>query len=102
MTAGAPIKLTRLALLAGAILLGAAGSAAAFDTPPFKGNDTGGIIAYEYARQIDIRALATDHCGQYAKLPKFVSADRRYGGYISFACVWVRPASYERPLRTLY
>ena len=57
MTAGAPIKLTRLALLAGAILLGAAGSAAAFDTPPFKGNDTGGIIAYEYARQIDIRAL---------------------------------------------
>ena len=43
--------------------------------PAFKGNDTGGIIAWEYARQIDFRGLATDHCAQYDKVPKFVSAD---------------------------
>ena len=99
MTAGAPIKLTTMAVLAASLLLGAVGSASAFETPPFKGNDTGGIIAYEYARQTDIRALASDHCGQYGKVPKFVSADRQYGGYVSFACNWVRPVIV---VRTLY
>jgi hypothetical protein len=74
--------------LAGLALLTAATPASALDVPPYRGNDTGGIIAWEYARTIDYRALGADHCGQYDKVAKFVSADRRYGGYVSFHCVW--------------
>ena len=33
--------------------------------PPFKGNDTGGIIAYPLAMQADARQLAVDHCARY-------------------------------------
>ncbi len=63
-----------------------------FDTvPPFKGNDTGGIIAYPL-----------DHCGTYGKVAKFLAVDRQYGGYISFACRWVPYGGTERPLRTKY
>ena len=40
-----------------------AGAPAQADTvPPFKGNDTGGIIAYSLATQADARQLAVDHC----------------------------------------
>ena len=30
--------------------------------PPFQGNDTGGIIAYQLASRTDARQLAVDHC----------------------------------------
>jgi hypothetical protein len=74
-----------------------------FDTvPPFKGNDTGGIIAYPLATQTDVRQLAVDHCGTYGKVAKFLAVDRQYGGYISFACRWVPYGGTERPLRTKY
>ncbi len=34
--------------------------------PPFKGNDTGGIIAYSlYKEGADIKAMAVDHCARY-------------------------------------
>lgn len=68
-----------------------ASPAAAFDVPPFKGNDTGGIIAWTLAGQTDARQLAIDHCARYGKLMKPRAAQRYYGGYISFACVWPRP-----------
>jgi hypothetical protein len=32
--------------------------------PPFKGNDTGGIIAYSLTHETDTRALAIDHCAR--------------------------------------
>jgi hypothetical protein len=80
----------------------AAGSARADIVPPFKGNDTGGIVAYSLARQVDIRQLAVDHCAYYGKVVKFLSVDHQYGGYISFACRWVPYGAYERPLRTRY
>ena len=70
--------------------------------PPFKGNDTGGIIAYPLATQTDVRQLAVDHCATYGKVAKFLAVDRQYGGYISFACRWVPYGAYERPLRTKF
>jgi hypothetical protein len=70
--------------------------------PPFKGNDTGGIIAYALASQIDARQLAVDHCARYGKVVKFLAVDAQYGGYIAFACRWVPYGSSERPLRTRY
>jgi hypothetical protein len=69
-------------------------SAQADWVPPFKGNDTGGIIAWEYATQTDAQKLAVDHCAYYGKVVKPLAAQRYYGGYISFACIWRRPAVY--------
>jgi hypothetical protein len=70
--------------------------------PPFKGNDTGGIIAYPLAEQMDVRQLAVDHCASYGKVVKFLAVDPQYGGYISFACRWVPYGANERPLRSYY
>ena len=64
-------------------------SARADWVPPFKGNDTGGIIAYSLATQADARQLAVDHCARYGKVVKFLAVGRSEGGYISFACRWV-------------
>jgi hypothetical protein len=85
---------------AGAMLVGA--PAQADWVPPFKGNDTGGIIAYSLARQADARQLAVDHCASYGKVVKFLAVDPHPGGYVSFACRWVPYGAAERPLRTLY
>jgi hypothetical protein len=70
--------------------------------PPFKGNDTGGIIAYSMATQQDARQLAVDHCAFYGKVVKFLAVQARDGGYVSFACRWVPYGADARPLRTLY
>ena len=70
--------------------------------PSFKGNDTGGIIAYELATTADARQLAVDHCARYSKVVKFLAVDSQYGGYISFACRWVPHGANDRPVRTLY
>jgi hypothetical protein len=35
--------------------------------PPFKGNDTGGIIAYSLATADDARQRAVDHCAFTAR-----------------------------------
>src|SRR5438045_892742 len=70
--------------------------------PPFKGNDTGGIIAYEAATHVDARQLAVNHCARYGKVVKFLSVDAEYGGYVSFACRWVPYGADQQPLRTLF
>jgi hypothetical protein len=70
--------------------------------PSFKGNDTGGIIAYAMASQTDVRQLAVDHCASYGKVVKFLAVDPQYGGYISFACRWVPYGANDRPLVTRY
>ena len=78
-------------------------SARADYVPPFKGNDTGGIIAYSlYKEGVDIKALAVNHCASYGKSVKLTGVDAQYGGYISFACVWVHPGHLDRPLRAAY
>ena len=70
--------------------------------PPFKGNDTGGIIAYELAQHADARQLAADHCASYGKVAKFLAVDAKYGGYVSFSCRWVPYGANVRPLHSLY
>lgn len=70
--------------------------------PQFKGNDTGGIIAYPLASQMDVRQLAVDHCASYGKVVKFLAVNAQYGGYISFACRWVPYGANDRPLVTRY
>jgi hypothetical protein len=80
----------------------ASAPARADTVPPFKGNDTGGIIAYSLVAETDIKLMAVDHCARYGKVVKFLAAQRYYGGYISFACVWVPYGRQERPLRAAY
>ena len=92
----------RTAILAAVTVFSACGAARADTVPPFKGNDTGGIIAYSLASTSDVRALAVDHCAKYGKVVKFLGADQSYGGYVSFACRWVPYGSSERPLRARY
>jgi hypothetical protein len=70
--------------------------------PPFKGNDTGGIIAFSMAQATDARQLAVDHCAYYGKVVKFLAVEPHDGGYISFACRWVPYGANARPLRSLY
>ena len=70
--------------------------------PPFKGNDTGGIIAYSLAVQADARQIAVNHCARYGKVVKFLAIDAQEGGYISFSCRWVPYGSQDRPLRVAY
>jgi hypothetical protein len=70
--------------------------------PPFRGNDTGGIIAYSMATQSDARQLAVDHCAYYGKVVKFLAVQAYDGGYLSFACRWVPYGANARPLRALY
>ena len=70
--------------------------------PPFKGNDTGGIISSSLLGQTDFRVLADNHCAQYGKVARFVSHDRRYGAYTSFACRRVPLGHAHNPLRVRY
>ncbi|NEW90066.1 hypothetical protein DU475_22745 [Rhodopseudomonas sp. WA056] len=95
----------RLMGAAGLAVLGAmlAGAAARADyVPPFKGNDTGGIISSNLIGHADVRAMAIDHCARYGKVVKLLGVQANYGGYISFACRWVPYGADERPLRTKY
>jgi hypothetical protein len=70
--------------------------------PAFKGNDTGGIIAWESAHDSDARLLAVGHCARYGKVVKFLAVDPQYGGYISFACRWVPYGATDRALSVKY
>lgn len=95
-------KILAASLLMGG-MLAAMPAQAFFDwVPPFKGNDTGGIIAFSLAQQADARQLAVDHCARYGKVVKFLGVDAQPGGYISFACRWVPYGAAERPLSVRY
>ncbi|KRP96443.1 MULTISPECIES: hypothetical protein [Bradyrhizobium] len=91
-------------LLASLVVSGmmASQSARADYVPPFKGNDTGGIIAYSMATRVDARQVAVDHCARYGKVAKFLAVQGYEGGYISFSCRWVPYGAADRPIRTLY
>jgi hypothetical protein len=80
----------------------ASAPARADTVPPFKGNDTGGIIAYSQTALTDIRSLAIDHCARYGKVVKFLAVEPHDGGYISFSCRWVPYGTVEPPLRAAY
>jgi hypothetical protein len=70
--------------------------------PAFKGNDTGGIIAYSLTGQTDIRSLAINHCASYGKVAKFLAVEPHYGGYISFSCRWLPYGAAGAPIRAAY
>src|ERR1700735_2028836 len=80
----------------------ACGPVRADTVPPFKGNDTGGIIAYPLTGQIDIRALAINHCASYGKVVKFLAVEAHYGGSISFSCRCFPSPAVDRPLPARY
>ena len=68
----------------------------------FRGNDTGGIIAYDLAAVSDARQIAVTHCAKYGKVAKFLAVDPQYGGYISFSCRWVPYGATDAPIVTKY
>jgi hypothetical protein len=96
------MRTTGMAAIAAVTAILACGSARADYVPPFKGNDTGGIVSASLIGQTDIRALAANHCAQYGKVVKWLSIQRTYGSYSSFACRWTPYGSYQRPLRVRY
>ena len=96
------MRITKAAVLIACSAMLSSAPARADIVPEFRGNDTGGIIAYPLAQRVDARQLAVDHCAAYGKVAKFLAVDARYGGYVSFACRWVPYGANERPLRTLY
>jgi hypothetical protein len=89
-------------LLALGMMAGQSARADILPVPPFKGNDTGGIIAYSMANQVDARQVAVDHCARYGKVVKFLGVQAYEGGYISFSCRWVPYGAADQPIRTLY
>jgi len=100
-TTGTAIRTVALTTALGCLALTPA--SAFLDTvPPFKGNDTGGIIAYPLALTINVRETATAHCAAYGKIPKLLAVQARYGGYVSFACLWPRPYPRSTVLRVAY
>lgn len=54
----------------------------------FKGNDTGGIIAWSPQAEASARDVAMDHCSRYGKVARITSINARFGDYIGFVCQW--------------
>ncbi len=96
------MRMVKPALLAVGIIAAMLGAARADYVPPFKGNDTGGIISTSLIGVADIDGMAIAHCAQYGKVPKRLGAPRAYGMYLSFACKWVPVGAYSRPLHVRY
>ena len=95
----------RITEAAGLVAIGgmlALAPARADTVPPFKGNDTGGIIAYSLTNTTDIRALAINHCASYGKVVKFLAVEPHEGGYVSFACRWLPYGTAQQPVRAAY
>jgi hypothetical protein len=85
------ILLMRSNLLALAAIAGSALSGSACSVPPFKGNDTGGIIAWSPETHKLRHQLAAQHCADYdGKTYQITSVRARYGDYIAFRCYWPR------------
>jgi hypothetical protein len=78
----------RAGLMAAAIVAASAVPALAQGVPPFKGNDTGGIISYHSFPPEAVRDMAFQHCASYGKTAKLTGVQAQYGGYVSFACIW--------------
>jgi hypothetical protein len=86
------MKSCRAGILLVTLLLGACA------IPPFKGNDTGGIIASSPEAHRLRNELAAEHCAGYGKMHRITSVHARYGDYIGFACFWPRGTDPARPV----
>jgi hypothetical protein len=69
------------------IVLIALGAALGACTGPFKGNDTGGIIAWSPDAEASAHAMAASHCSRYGRAARITSVHRQYGDYIGFSCL---------------
>jgi hypothetical protein len=76
-----------VAVLGGLVALGQYAQAS---VPPFKGNDTGGIIVWSPEAQRFRHETAGEFCALYGKVHRITSVPARYGDYIGFACYWPR------------
>jgi len=57
----------------------------------WRGNDTGGLIAWRPDfRPIDYLDIAEAHCGWHRKIARITSVHPRYGDYVVFACAFRR------------
>jgi hypothetical protein len=84
----------RSKLLAVAVIgVGAISALSGCAVPPFKGNDTGGIIAWSPETHRLRHQLAAQHCALYDKTYQITSVRARYGDYIGFRCYRPRGAS---------
>jgi hypothetical protein len=54
---------------------------------PFKGNDTGGIIAWSPEAEASAREVTASHCSRYGRQARITSIRREYGDYIAFSCL---------------
>ena len=70
--------------------------------PPFKGNDTGGIIAFSVATKSMSASSRSSTAPPMARSRNSSAVAPHDGGYISFACRWVPYGADERPLRVNY
>jgi hypothetical protein len=64
--------------------------------PPFKGNDTGGIIAWSPDIHPARHQVAAEHCARWGKVHRITSVTARYGDYIGFECYWPRGVDPHR------
>lgn len=103
-TTGTAIRTVALTAALGCLALTPA--SAFLDTvPPFKGNDTGGIIAWTLVESLgsrEVHALAINHCAQYGKVAKLRSIHPWYGDYVSFGCVWEKPVAATPTISVAY
>lgn len=77
------LMLSVVAVIGGLVALGQHAQAA---VPPFKGNDTGGIIAWSPEAHRFRHEIASDFCATWGKVHRITSVTPRYGDYIGFAC----------------
>src|SRR5260370_32196526 len=73
------MRIMRAASLVAVCGILACAPARADTLPPFQGNDTGGIIPYPLAAQMDVRQRAVDHCAYYGQVVEFLAVDPQYG-----------------------
>jgi hypothetical protein len=85
------------AIAAGCVLaLVAAGAQAGY---VFKGNDTGGIIAWTPEVASSYKEIAAAHCWRYNKVAFITSVHPTYGDYVGFVCAY--PQGYD-PVKARY
>ena len=67
--------------------------------PPFKGNDTGGIISWNPEVAMIYKEVAAEHCSRYNKVAFITSVHPNYGDYVAFVCAF--PRGYD-PVKARY
>jgi hypothetical protein len=80
------MRIIKAAVLVGATAMLSWAPAWADWVPPFKGNDTGGIIPWSPDNERMAGEIAQDDCGLYGKYAVITTIHRTYGDYISYEC----------------